>query len=514
VEPFDPACSFTIRLRARRAHQTLPACSSWCGHPARNGSIVGHPMTGVELTALAPVLGVAATSIVLMAVVAVRPNRLWNTTITIAGLAGSFGLLFTAGSASPCPVTPLLLIDGTALFFFGLIIATTAVVVILAHAYLGRRGLENGEFLMLLLFATLGGCILVASIHFASLLLGLEVLSVSLYAMIAYLRDTDTSLEAGVKYLILAAVSSAFLLFGMALVYAHTGDLGFAALAGVEWSPVVLAGVALMMVGVGFKLALVPFHMWTADVYQGAPAPVTAFVATASKAAVVAVLLRLLSVAETPPPQLVWFMMLLAAASIVVGNLLALHQDNLKRLLAYSSIAHLGYLMIAVIAGDGGAGAAVFYLVAYVPTTLAAFGVITVLSNEDREPDRLDDLLGLGARRPALAGLLTAGLLSLAGIPLTAGFIGKFLVLRSGVGEGLWTLALILVLGSVISIFYYLRVVVAMYMRPAPEPSPELPAVPIGAAAVLAVLLAAILWLGVWPGPFLETVGTAMRSLY
>ncbi len=464
-------------------------------------------MGTTELTVLAPVLGVAATSIVLMAVIAIRRRPTVHLVVALAGLAVSLGLIPISSEVAPLAATPLLLVDGIALFFFGLIMASAAVVVILAHAYLERRGLDNGELLMLVLFATFGGCILAASTHFASLFLGLEVLSVALYAMIAYLRDTDMSLEAGVKYLILAAVSSAFLLFGMALVYAHTGDLGFAALAGVGGSTIALAGIALIMVGVGFKLALVPFHMWTADVYQGAPAPVTAFVATASKAAVVAVLLRLLSVADIPPPPaLVWFMALVAAASIVVGNLLALRQDNLKRLLAYSSIAHLGYLMIAAVAGEVGSGAAVYYLAAYVPTTLAAFGVITVLSTGDREPDRLDDLLGLGARRPALAGLLTAALFSLAGIPLTAGFIGKFLVLHSGVGAGLWVLALFLVFGSVISIFYYLRVIVAMYMRPALKPSSELPAVPIIAAATLAALLAVVVWLGVWPQPLLELV--------
>lgn len=473
-------------------------------------------MTGVEFTALAPVIAIAATSIVLMAVVAVRRHPTVNTVVTIAGLAASLGLISISSRLAPLRVTQLLVIDSLALIFFALIITASTVVAILAHAYLARRGLGNGELLMLLLFATLGGCILAASTHFASLFLGLEVLSVSLYAMIAYLRDEDISLEAGVKYLILAAVSSAFLLFGMALVYAHTGDLGFGALAGADGSLVVLAGVVLMMVGVGFKLALVPFHMWTADVYQGAPAPVTAFVATASKAAVVAVLLRLLSVAESPAPQLVWFMALTAAASIVVGNLLALRQDNLKRLLAYSSIAHLGYLMIAVIAGgDDGATAAVFYIAAYIPTTLLAFGVITAFSPGTRDRDFVDDYVALGEKRPVYAGLLTVSLLSLAGIPLTAGFIGKFLVLRSGVGAGAWVLALILVLGSVVSIYYYLRVLVVMYMNETPEwqcGDPE-PPVPMTVAAVLIALLAVILWLGVWPGPFLETVRTSVSSL-
>lgn len=477
-------------------------------------------MSGGQLTALLPLIGVAATSIVLMAAVALRRNRTWSVAITLAGLAASFGLLLEARTVAPIQVTPLLLVDGPALFFFALLITAAAVVVVLAADYLARRGGDVEELLLLLLFATLGSCVLAASSHLASLFLGLEILSVSLYAMVGYLRDDGRSLEAGVKYLILAAVSSAFLLFGTALIYAETGSLELAALANLAIPAdgrhvLTLAGSALVMVGVGFKLALAPFHMWTADVYQGAPAPVTAFVATVSKAAVVAVLLRLLAVTAAPPEGLVWFLAVLAAASILVGNLLALRQDNLKRLLAYSSIAHLGYLMIAVVAGGPrGAEAAAFYLAGYLPTTLIAFGVIGVMSRPDRELDRLSDIRGLGGDRPLLAGLLTASLVSLAGIPLTAGFVGKFLVVRAGVGADEWTLALILVLGSVVSIFYYLRPIVAMYMQASDEDTEASAAarVPVAMGAVLVALVALVLWLGVWPQPILaivrDTVGT------
>lgn len=478
-------------------------------------------MTTDQLTALLPLLGIAATSIVLMAAIAIRRDRLWSLVITLAGLAASFGSLFTARPVAPVQVTPLLLVDGLARFFLALLIAAAAVVVVLAADYFARRDADVEELLVLLLLATLGGGVLAASSHLASLFLGLEILSVSLYAMVGYLRHDGRSLEAGVKYLILAAVSSAFLIFGIALVYAETGSLELTALAhlaipAVGHRALALAGVALVMVGVGFKLALAPFHMWTADVYEGAPAPVTAFVATVSKAAVVAVLLRLLAVTETPPAGLISFLAVLAAASILIGNLLALRQDNLKRLLAYSSVAHLGYLMIAVVAGGPrGAEAAAFYLAGYLPTTLIAFGVIAVLSPPDRELDRLSDYRGLGRERPFLAGLLTAALVSLAGIPLTAGFVGKFLVVRAGVGADRWALALILVLGSVISIFYYLRPIVAMYMRKADE-ADEAPAavrVPVVAGAVLAALLAVVLWLGVWPQPLLEIVRATVGRL-
>jgi len=475
-------------------------------------------VTGVQLTALAPLIAIAATSIVLMAAIAVRRNRTWSVAITLAGLAASFGLAFEALAVAPVKVTPLLLIDRPALFFFALLIAAAAVVVVLAADYFARRAAEIEELLLLLLFATLGSCVLAASSHLASLFLGLEILSVSLYAMVGHLRNDGRSLEAGVKYLILAAVSSAFLLFGTALIYAETGSLELTALAdlaipAVGHKVVSLAGIALVMVGVGFKLGLAPFHMWTADVYEGAPAPVTAFVATVSKAAVVAVLLRLLAVSEVPPPTLIWFLALLAVASILIGNLLALRQDNLKRLLAYSSIAHLGYLMIAVVAGGPrGAEAAAFYLAAYLPTTLIAFGVIAALSLPDREPDRLSDYRGLGRARPFLAGLLSAALASLAGIPLTAGFIGKFVVVRAGVGAGEWGLALILVLGSVVSIYYYLRPVVTMYMQPADGEAVSTPVSPV-VSATLAALLAVLIWLGIWPQPILEIVRTTVGTL-
>jgi NADH-quinone oxidoreductase subunit N len=479
-------------------------------------------MTTTDLRALLPLLGIAATSIVLMSAIAIRRDRRWTISITLVGLAVSLGLLLAARPVVPRSVTALLTIDGYALFFFALLISAAAVVAVLAYEYLERRNTVCDEFYLLLLFATLGSCVLAAASHFASVFLGLEILSVSLYAMVGYFRNTEKSLEAGIKYLILAAVSSAFMLFGMALIYAQTGTMAFSALSSLQLRPgaasvlMTVSGVALMMVGVGFKLALAPFHMWTADVYEGAPAPVTAYVATVSKAAVVALLIRLYAAAETPPQQLIALMALLAGASIIAGNLLALRQDNVKRMLAYSSIAHMGYLMIAVIAGGvNGAETAAFYLAAYLPTTLGAFGVVTVLSSGQRDCDQLNDYTGLGARRPLLAGILTVTMLSLAGIPLTAGFIGKFLVLGAGADSGQWTLTLILVLGSVISIYYYLRVIVAMYMRPADdtagEPSPARVSLAVG--ATLAALIAVLLWLGVWPGPLLEFIRTTVGAL-
>jgi NADH-quinone oxidoreductase subunit N len=324
-----------------------------------------------------------------------------------------------------------------------------------------------------------------------------------------------------IKYLVLAGASSGFLLFGMARLYAQTGALDFSHLAtGIQGAPpdaaLVVAGLALLLVGVGFKLALVPFHIWTPDVYQGAPAPVTAFIATVSKGGMVAVVLRFLGELDLARDSAVFFVLAaIAGASMLVGNLLALEQSNVKRILAYSSIAHFGYLLVAVLAdGTLARTAAVFYLVAYFATTLAAFGVVTVLSGPDRDADRVSDYRGLFWRRPQLAGVLTVSLLSLAGIPLTAGFLGKFYVLSAGVESALFPLVLLLAAGSAIGIYYYLRIMVTMADgESAAAPEAAAPRVPLAAGALLFGLLVLVVWLGVRPGPVLSAVESAVAGL-
>jgi NADH-quinone oxidoreductase subunit N len=370
--------------------------------------------------------------------------------------------------------------------------------------------------------ATLGALVLVMSRHFAALFLGLELLSVSLYALIAYQGTGAGSLEAGLKYLILAAASSAFLLFGMALIYAELGAMEFDRMALASQAEArhvfVLAGLALIVVGIGFKLAVAPFHMWTPDVYQGAPAPVTAFVATVSKGSVVALLLRyFVQTGASPYGSLTVAFGLMAVASMFVGNLLALWQDRVKRLLAYSSIAHLGYLLVAFVAGGPRAvEAATFYLVAYVVTTLAAFGVVTALSDTDHDADAFEAYRGLFWRRPWLAVILTAALLSLAGIPLTAGFVGKFYVLAAGVESALWALVILLVINSAISVFYYLRLLVVVY---SPLPAGEsgqvatAPSLSLTGHLVLAMLLVFLVGLGLYPTPLVHTIRLTVASL-
>jgi len=300
--------------------------------------------------------------------------------------------------------------------------------------------------------------------------------------------------------------SSAFLLFGMALVYAETGSLEPATMAlllSARGGTLVVAGLGLMLTGIGFKLALVPFHMWTPDVYAGAPAPVTAFVATVSKGGMFAVVLRFFIPLSSDGGELFLVLSLIAVASMFVGNLLALLQDDVKRLLAYSSIAHLGYLLVALLAGgELAVEAATYYLVAYFVTILGAFGVVSALSGDGREALSFADYRGLFWRRPWIAAAFTASLLSLAGIPLTAGFLGKFYLLAAGVEASLWALVIVLVVNSAIGLFYYLRLVVAMFSQGEAEPAK----IPWPAAAALTVVTVLLIWFGIYPQPLVRWI--------
>jgi NADH-quinone oxidoreductase subunit N len=272
----------------------------------------------------------------------------------------------------------------------------------------------------------------------------------------------------------------------------------------------------MVVVGLGFKLGLVPFHLWTPDVYEGAPAPVTAFVATVSKGAVFALLLRLFQqVGGVESGPLFVIFSLIALASMFAGNLLALRQTNVKRILAYSSIAHLGYLLVALVTGGGlGIQAATFYLVAYFITTLAAFGVVTILSGPEKDAGTLEEYRGLFWRRPWPAAILSAALFSLAGLPLTAGFLAKVGLLAAGVGSSLWLLVIGMVVSSALGLYYYLRIIVTMYQQPEAEPAPAAPrpSLPLASGLVLGLLMLLLVWLGVYPTPLLEMIQTALAQ--
>lgn len=476
-------------------------------------------MSAEELTGLLPFIIIALTATGVMVSIAFYRKHEAAFGLTLTGLAAAFASVFPALSLAPLEATPLLLLDSFSIFIIGLIIASTFAVVLLSYGYNKGRGERSEEYYVLTLLAALGAIVLAGSSHFASFFLGLEVLSVSLYALIAYVRTSVKGNEAGIKYLILAGASSAFLLFGMALVYAKTGTMEFASMAersAGDAEILLLAGLGMIIVGAGFKLAVVPFHMWTPDIYEGAPAPVSAFIATVSKGAMFALLLRFFILIDVRSNWLLFLVFTaIAIASMTAGNFLALFQNNIKRVLAYSSIAHLGYLLVAFLASGALAATAVgFYLVAYFITILGAFGIVTVLSGKDGDRELLDDYRGLAWEHPWLAGAFTAMLLSLAGIPLTVGFIGKFYLVTAGVNSALWLLVLVLALNSALSIYYYLRIVSALYTSPAEEKIIEtVPKLPLAGGFVMAVLTLLLVWFGVYPSPLIRLIEITFASL-
>ena len=468
-------------------------------------------MIAHDVVAILPLLIMTAAPVALMIVIAVRRSHAACFVLSTAAVVAALLFVPFALSSAPRQATPLLIIDAYALFFTALILLAGLSVLLLSFDYLKIHEESREEFYVLLLTACLGSMILAASSHFASFFLGLEVLSVSLYTLIAYLRINALCIEAGLKYLILAAFSSAIVLFGMALVYARSGTLALSgvalAMSAAGADPALTAGTVMIIVGIGFKLAVVPFHMWAPDVYEGAPAPVAGLVATVSKGAVFAFLLRyFMEPGSAGGSVLAVIFTGIAVLSMFAGNLLALFQDNVKRLLAYSSIAHMGYLLVAFLAsGPHRVMVAIFYLAAYFVTTLGAFGIVTVLSEGGRDADALEDYRGLFHRRPWIAGIFTAMLLSLAGIPLTAGFIGKFFMIAAGVVSSRWLLVASLVITSAMGLFYYLRVIVALYTPATPSAADIVPIRPLG-KITLAVLVALLLGLGVYPGPVTDLI--------
>jgi len=474
-------------------------------------------MTVADLVALLPLVVIAATSIVVMLAIAVRRNHALAATVTVVGLCVAFAVLFVAAPRAPREVTPLISIDSSALFYVGLILAGSIAVVFLCYGYFKRQeGGRPEELYVLITIAALGSATLVSASHFASLFLGLEILSVSLYGLVSYERELKISVEAGVKYLVLAAAAASFLLFGMALVYFELGTMEFRKIPEAVSRPdvqsaVLAVGVTLILVGIGFKLALVPFHMWTPDVYEGAPAPVTAFVATVSKGAMFALLLRYFDQSGVRNSNAILLVFsIIAVASMFGGNLLALLQNNVKRILAYSSIAHLGYLIVAFEAGGDMARFAVaFYLVAYFATMLGAFGVVTMLSTPGNDLGDLRSYGGLFWRRPVIAGVFTVMLLSLAGIPLTAGFVGKFYVVAAGTSALLWVLVFTLVVTSAIGLFYYLRIIVALYSNAEETVAARLPLrqeASFSLPWILGALTIAVIAIGCYPSPILRLI--------
>jgi NADH-quinone oxidoreductase subunit N len=488
-------------------------------------------MSSEAIIDLLQIILLTVTTVVVMVTAAFRREHGLINSLTQAGLFASLLVFVFIAPVTPLQVTPLLMIDEYSLFFSALCIIGAIVVTALAYPYFEKHNEQNEEFYILLLTATLGGVVLSCSNHFVSLFIGMEMIGISLYAMIAYpihsAKVAKFPMEAALKYMILSGIASATMLFGMALIYAMLGTFEFPELAAATrvlnsdgGSLILLVGFLMLIAGIAFKLSLVPFHMWTPDVYEGAPVPVTAFLATISKASMAAVTLRLLLDAEafdfTP---ITIALSLMASASMIFGNLLALMQNNVKRLFAYSSIAHLGYLLVVVIAA-----AAVpdvlsiegmsYYMAAYFLMSLGGFAVTSALSNSGRELDMLSDYQGLFWRNPWLCAVMITVLLSLAGIPLTAGFIGKFYLFTTGVEGELWFLLTMLIIGSAIGLYYYLRLIYTM-LQPAAsglKDDPAAASLPFGTHAVMAAMTFAVIWLGVYPTPLINTLQSLAAS--
>src|SRR5215469_11409789 len=402
-------------------------------------------------------------------------------------------------------------VDAFSVFFHFLVTTVTAIVVLTSYEYMEVQQIRAGEYYGLILFGAVGMCLMSSAVELVLIFVALEISSISTYILAGFRRRTAISSEASVKYFLLGSFATAFFLYGVALMFGATGSTSISAISQVLRSgqiPVLAyAGIALMFVGLGFKVAAAPFHIWTPDVYEGAPSPVVGFMSTAPKAAAFAVLLRILFEANAPGRLgLIWIS---AVFSMTLGNVAALVQDNVKRLLAYSSIAHAGYMLVAFAAiPELGTSAVMFYAASYAAMNVGAFAVVSHFANSGERYVTVKDYAGLGRRSPVLAGALALFLISLIGIPITGGFFAKFYVFRAAMQSNLVGLTIIGVINSAVGAYYYLKLIVMMYMREATEDVPVLP-IPASLAAALAITLAATIYLGVAPDPVL---GYAQRS--
>jgi NADH-quinone oxidoreductase subunit N len=446
----------------------------------------------------------------------------WLTLVGLALAGVANGWLLRVGEIAP---TGVVAVDGFRVFVNFVLLIGAALFVLISTRYVADENLRLGELYVLIMFATVGMMVFAGGRELIVIFLGLELMSVPIYVLVGLNRRRLDSAEGALKYFLLGAFASAFFLYGIAMVYGATGTTQLAMISlavgvdGVGASPLLLIGIAMLAVGFAFKVAAVPFHMWTPDAYEGAPAPVTGFMATAVKAAAFAAFVRVFLTAfpgmyDTWDAIAIW----LAVATMVAANLIALVQGNVKRMLAYSSIAHAGYLLVALAAASViGAASFLFYAVAYTFMTMGAFAVLIAVGRRGEERVDLDAYRGLGTIQPGLAAAMTLFLLSLAGIPLTAGFVGKLFIFRAAVEQGLVGLAIVLAIASVISYFYYLRVAWYMWflepVAPTRDAAPQRLVLAPGLRVAIAIAIIGVLGLGVFPGRLLEVSERSAASL-
>jgi NADH-quinone oxidoreductase subunit N len=433
--------------------------------------------------------------------------------LSLVGFLAALAAAFWANSAPGTALSGLLIVDGFGTLFRVIVIVVGALTVFTSYSFLNREGANSGEYYALAMFSVVGQCIMATANDLIMIFIGLEISSIASYALAGYLRDDKRSNEAALKYFLLGSFATAFLLYGVALIYGATGSTNLsrirAAIADPSAAPpALLVGIAasLILVGLAFKVSAAPFQMWAPDVYQGAPTPVAGFLSAGPKAAAFAVFLRVFMTAfqtngESWEP-LVWIAALL---SMTIGNFAALVQSNVKRMLAYSSIAHAGYILVAITArSEDGVAAAMFYLAAYVLMNIGAFAVIAHLSGKGEKYLRIEDLAGLGVKQPLTAAALTIFLLSLIGVPLTAGFVGKFYIFKAALESKLIWLAVLGLLNSAVAAYYYLRILVVMYMQEPGTAVSEMEPLPVGVRAALIVPAVGLLALGIFPAALLD----------
>ncbi len=480
-------------------------------------------LIAVDWWALGAVMALSAGTLLLL-LLELLPGRSGGSRaafVTVLTLLAAAAAVLRVGDARRSLFGGMFVHDGLTAFFTVLFCAIALVSVLISWDYVKRLRLPAAEYYALLLCATLGMVVMAASNDLITVFLGLELMSLALYVMVGSRRGQLESNEAALKYFLLGAFASGFLLYGIALLYGATGSTNLRSIAAfmadspLEGSPLFLAGALLLLVGFGFKVAAVPFHMWTPDAYEGAPTSVTAFMSAGAKAAGFAALLRVagtvFAVADIDwRPILTW----LAIATMTVGNVSALLQTNVKRMLAYSSIAHAGYVLVAFAAGGtDGASSAVFYLAVYSFMNLGAFGILALLGREQDERVLISDLAGLGFRHPLLGLAMTVFMISLGGIPPTAGFMAKIYVFGAALDAGLLPLVIVGVLNSVVSVFYYLRITVAMYMTEEPAGGPVEVSWAAPAAIALFATLALTLWWGIQAQALLLTAQQSVRGM-
>jgi NADH-quinone oxidoreductase subunit N len=472
----------------------------------------------VEYVRILPELVLSIFGMVVMVVDPLIDERRNQRTLGNIALLGSLAAIVATLYQSQFPgpgFWNMVNVDTFSVFFHFLVTTVTAVVILTSYDYMEVQQIRAGEYYGLILFGAVGMCLMSSAVELVLIFIALEISSISTYILAGFRRRAAISSEASVKYFLLGSFATAFFLYGIALMFGATGSTSISAISQVLRSgniPVLAdAGIALMFVGLGFKVAAAPFHIWTPDVYEGAPSPVVGFMSTAPKAAVFAVLLRIMF--EANAPGRLWLIWVTAALSMTLGNVGALVQDNVKRLLAYSSIAHAGYLLVAFAAlPTSGIPAAMFYAASYAAMNVGAFAVVSHFASAGERYVTLEDYSGLGRRSPLLAATLSIFLLSLIGIPITSGFFAKFYVFSAALQANLVGLVIIGVLNSAVGAYYYLRVIVVMYMREPREEAP-VPSAPTGLRAALTLTVFATIYLGILPGRVLEYASRSATEL-